>query len=302
MQKVIVIVGPTASGKTALSVELARKISGEVISADSRQVYRGLDIGSGKVTKKEMRGIPHHLLDVASPRTIYTASDFVRDGRAAISEISSRGTVPIIAGGTGFYIDSLLGTITLSQVPPNQKLRKRLQGFSLTQLQRALKKLDKKRFETIDVNNPVRLIRAIEIATSDQSSRKKNTGDFSSRQVRKPYTPLYIGLTLPSEELKDKIHARLLARIRGIEKEVKKLHTNGLSWKRMEALGLEYRYMARYLQKKISKTDMLIELEKEVRHYAKRQMTWFRRNKKIIWISPKDTERAVQISRQFLKE
>ncbi len=293
LPKVVVIVGPTASGKTALSIALARAINGEVVSADSRQVYRGLDVGSGKVTKKEMRGVPHHLLDVANPKSVYTASDFVQDGRKAIAGIISRKKVPIIAGGTGFYIDALLGTIALPDVPPNPAFRLQLSDYSLEKLQKTLKKLDSASYKRIDIYNPVRLIRAIEIATA--------LGRVPTQKNKPLYNALFLGVALSSGELQKKIHTRLFARIRGIEREVKKLHAQGLSWKRMEALGLEYRYMARYLQKKIPKATMLSELEKEINRYAKRQMTWFKRNHDSNWIAPKKTNDAIRLSRAFLK-
>lgn len=286
------IVGPTASGKTALSIRLARALGGEVVSADSRQVYRGLDIGSGKVTKKEMRGITHHLLDVADPKKVYTASDFVRDGRSAIASIVERGNVPIVAGGTGFYIDALTGVIPLTEVPPNPALRKKLSTYSLEQLQKKLKKLDSARYKTIDAKNPVRLIRAIEIASA--------LGKVPVQKGKKIYDILYLGIALPLEELEKKIHTRLFARVRGIEREVKNLHAKGLSFKRMEDLGLEYRYMARYLQGKCTKKEMLVELEKEIVKYAKRQMTWFKANKDIVWLKPSYEARAMAASQKFL--
>lgn len=292
MEKIIVILGPTASGKTALAIRLAHAIGAEIISADSRQVYRGLDVGSGKVTKEEMRGIPHHLLDVADPKKVYSASDFVRDGRKAISEIISRGKTPIVAGGTGFYIDALIGTAPLTEVPPNRSLRKKLAGYSLKQLQARLKKLDPRRYATIDLKNPVRLVRAIEIASS--------LGAVPTMQGKKVYDVLSIGLAVTPEALKRKIHTRLLERIPGILREVKKLHARGLSWKRMEDLGLEYRYTARYLQNKISKKEFLSELEKEIVNYAKRQMTWFKRNGETIWIAPTAKAKAARESRRFL--
>jgi tRNA dimethylallyltransferase len=292
MEKVIVILGPTASGKTALSILLAQAIDGEVISADSRQVYRGLDVGTGKVTKKEMANVPHHLLDVINPKKTYSASDFVRDGRKAISDITSRGKTPIIAGGTGFYIDALIGTVALTEVPPNAVLRKKLAGYSLKQLQATLQKLDPKRYATIDEKNPVRLVRAIEIASA--------LGKVPTTKGKKRYDVLSIGIAVPHKKLKEKIHTRLFARIQGIEKEVKKLHGQGLSWKRMEELGLEYRYMARYLQKKISREEMVEQLEKEIVNYAKRQTTWFKRNTETVWIPPTATSRAIRESKRFL--
>ena len=296
MTKVIVIIGPTATGKTALSVAIAKKIGGEIVSADSRQVYRGLDVGTGKVTTREMRGVIHHLLDVANPKKQFSAAEFVKLGRAAISEIAARGHIPIIVGGTGFYIDALLGRRELSAVPPDPDFRLRVSGYSLKKLQNLLKKADPKRYKTIDTKNPRRLIRAIEIATHAPDSKDKNLIIYDTIQ----YDTYWIGLTLPHEELKKKIHMRLFARIRGIEKEVKKLHKKGMPWKRMDELGLEYRYMARYVQKKISREMMLSELEKEIEHYAKRQMTWFKRNKDIQWFSPSQKQKIISLSKKFL--
>ena len=165
-QKVLVIVGPTSSGKSAIAVELARKFDGEVISADSRQVYKGLNIGTGKISKREMRGVRHHLLDLESPRKTFTAQDFVEKGRRAIEEIARRKKLPIVAGGTGFYIDALLGRIALPNVAANAKLRAKLEVKTAAQLLTMLKKRDPRRAKTIDPHNKRRLIRALEIAAS----------------------------------------------------------------------------------------------------------------------------------------
>jgi tRNA dimethylallyltransferase len=293
LPKVVVILGPTASGKTALAVALARAISGEVVSADSRQVYRGLDIGSGKVTKKEMRGVPHHLLDVVSPKKTYTASDYVTAGREAVSEILSRGKVPIIAGGTGFYIDALVGTIALSDVPPNTKLRAALKNRPLRYLQSKLKQLDPTRYTTIDTKNPVRLIRAIEIA--------KARGKTAPRRPVPIYEVMYIGIDIPNDVLKAHIKKRLLARIRsGMLSEAKRIKKAGVSWKRMEELGLEYRYMARHLRDMISKAEMISELEKQIHAYAKRQKTWFKKNRNIHWVSKSQFSGVPILVKKFL--
>ena len=304
LPKIIVIVGPTSSGKTALSVELAKKFdglpparaggarAGEIISADSRQVYRGLDIGTGKVTKREMQGIPHHLLDVASPKKVFTASDFVIHARRAINDIIARGHVPIIAGGTGFYIDALIGTTVLADVPPNAVLRAKLQKKSAEQLFAQLKKLDPARASMIDAHNPHRLIRAIEIATA--------LGKNPSKRSDPLYDVLWLGIDIPHEALARKIHARLLARMKhGMLAEAKRLHARGLSYKRMEGLGLEYRYMARLLQDKITRTEFIDQLDGEIRKYAKRQMTWFKHNKDINWV--KSETQAGAIVRRFLR-
>jgi len=290
-KKIIVIVGPTAVGKSALAVRLAKKLNGEVISADSRQVYRGLNIGTGKITKKEMAGVPHHLLDVIDPRKQFSVADFVRFGREKIAAIFSRNHIPIICGGTGFYISALLGEISLSPTPPNLKLRQKLTKKSAVELFAILEKLNPPRAAKIDRHNPRRLIRAIEIA---KSKEKKVEPFFRSKvQPFKNFEIQKIGLILPPDKLKEKIHARLLARLRkGMIAETKKLHHppagGGLSWKRMEELGLEYRYIARYLQNKMTKDEMVKKLETEIWRYAKRQMTWFKRDKNIHWFLPND--------------
>lgn len=279
-KKVIVIVGPTSSGKTAYAIELARKINGEVISADSRQVYKGLDIGTGKVTKREMKGVPHHLLDVASLKKVFTAHDFVKLGRKAIDDIISRGKTPIICGGTGFYIDALLGRISLPEVPVNKKLRSRLEKKTAVELFAILKKLDSRRAREIDPHNPVRLVRAIEIAKS-LGKVPEYTGFVN------PYIVEWIGLKPDDVTLRKKIHRRLLARMKsGMVREAQCLHKQGLSFKRMESLGLEYRWLARLLQNKIDKKTMLGELEKDIWHYARRQLTYWRRNREIRWQRP----------------
>lgn len=292
MQKVIAVVGPTAVGKTALGIALARAVGGEVISADSRQVYRGLDIGTGKATKEEMRGITHHLIDVADPHEIFTAADFVRLGRAAMSNIAARGHIPIIVGGTGFYIDALLGRMTPAMVPPNPTYRRQLTVYSLKELQDELKRINPKRYATIDIKNRRRLERALEIAHAPAVNRRLSTVNYSV---------LWLGLTLPLPELKEKIHMRLFVRIRdGLIEEVLHLHTQGLSYERMEELGLEYRYMARHLKGDMSYDDMITTLEKEIVAYAKRQMTWFKKNKEIQWFAPDELDGVIEHAKKFI--
>ncbi len=270
--------GPTASGKSAYAVKCAKKINGEVISADSRQVYKGLDIGTGKITAKEMQGVPHHLLDVASPKKIFTVNDFVIQGRKAIGEILARGKTPIICGGTGFYIDALLGRIAVPNVPPNRKLRASLKKKSAPQLFALLTKLDPRRARNIDKQNPVRLIRAIEVA--------KALGKVPPSSPKLlPYAIEWIGIKPDEKTLCRKIHIRLHDRVKkGMLREIQRLHVRGLSYKRMYELGLEYRYLALFMQEKISKKEMLVKLESEIGKYAKRQMTYFKRNTQIHWL------------------
>ncbi len=249
-QKLLIIVGPTSSGKSALAVELARKFRGEVISADSRQVYKGLDIGTGKITKREMRGIPHHLLDVVSPKKVFTAHDYRIHATHAVAQVACMGKLPIICGGTGFYIDALVGRIALPDVPANPALRARLEKKSARMLFAMLKKKDPRRAKMIDPRNPRRLIRALEI------SYALGKNPVPNKDLR--YDALWIGLAPTMKELKEKIAIRLFARIRGwMIVEARQLHRDGLSYKRMEELGLEYRSLARFLRGQIGRMEMV---------------------------------------------
>ena len=307
--KIIVILGQTATGKSDFAVEIAKNIGGEIISADSRQVYKGMNLGTGKISKKEMKGIPHFLLDVVSPSKIFTVSDFQKLANKKIEEIFEKGKIPIICGGTGFYIDSIINKVIFPKVSPNKKLRELLNLKSKEQLFEMLEKLDKRRSENIDKNNKVRLIRAIEIAKTlgkvppisiddTNSARAEFVSSINSQFLK-------IGLTIPPETLKIMIKNRLLSRIKkGMIREVENLHKNGISWKRLYSLGLEYRYVSLYLQNKITKDEMVEKLNTEIWHYAKRQKTWFKRDQSIIWVDPrKNTEKlkAQKQIKEFLK-
>lgn len=299
MNKIIVILGQTSTGKSDFAVEIAKQINGEIISADSRQVYKGMDLGTGKITKKEMCGVPHHLLDVTSPSKVFSVSDFQKLATKKIKEIIKKDKVPIICGGTGFYIDTIISGNILPEVPPNKKLRDELEKKSTEQLLDILIKLDFERAKNIDIKNRVRLIRAIEIC--------KTLGKVPPRQGLggRSFDFLKIGLTLPPEILKERINTRLLKRIKkGMIKEVDNLHKEGVFWKRMEALGLEYRYTSLHLQGKLSKEEMIEKINTETWHYAKRQKTWFKRDQSIIWIDPtknKDKNLVFKEVKKFLK-
>ncbi|MDO8576586.1 MAG: tRNA (adenosine(37)-N6)-dimethylallyltransferase MiaA, partial [bacterium] len=215
-QKVLVIVGPTSSGKSALAIELAKKFDGEVISADSRQVYRSLNIGTGKITKREMKGVRHHLLDIASPKRKFSADDYARRARASIQDISSRGKLAVVAGGTGFYIDALLGRIVLPNVPPNSAFRRLHNKAAVAELLCMLKKVDPERAKTIEPGNRRRLIRALEIV---QALGKVPMFDLRGRT----YDALWIGIAPPLKQLEKKIAVRLSARMRqGMAAEAKR--------------------------------------------------------------------------------
>jgi len=292
--KIIVILGPTASGKSDLAVQLAKKFKGEIISADSRQIYKGLNIGSGKITKKEMQDVPHYLLDVASPKSTFTVSQYQKLAGKAIKEILRKGKIPIVCGGTGFYIDALVYNYKLPEIPPNPKLRKELEKKSADALFKQLKKLDPARAKNIDQFNKRRLIRALEIVLTT----KKPVPNIIARDNTN-YDVLFLGIKKPQEELKKLIAKRLEKRLKqSMITEVKNLHKSGVSWKKLESFGLEYRWLARYLQNKIGYAEMIQLLQKDIEHYAKRQMTWFKRNKKIHWI--KNYKQTEKLTDNFL--
>lgn len=293
-QQIIVILGPTASGKSDLAVKIARKLNGEVISADSRQVYEGLDIGSGKITKKEMMGIPHHLLSVASPKGVFTAERYRKLGKSAIRKILAKGKLPIICGGTGLYIDTLIYDYDFPKVPPQTKLRAELEELSTIRLFARISRLDPATAKRIDKNNRRRLIRAIEIV--------EYTGKPIPPIVKhSPYDVIKIGIAINNGKLKENIKRRLEKRLKiGMIKEVERLHKQGLSWKRLDDLGLEYRYISRYLRGLITLDQMKESILKESYQYAKRQMTWFKRDPNIIWKKKADQDSLISLIGRWL--
>lgn len=273
--KVIVILGQTATGKSNLAVKLAKKFNGEIISADSRQVYKGLDIGTGKITKGEMKNIPHHLLDIANPKKQFSVALYKKLAEQKINDILARGKNPIICGGTGFYIDAITRGVVLPEVPPNSKLRKVLSGKSTTDLFKILKKLDLSRAKNIDSNNKVRMIRAIEIA--------KALGKVPKIIETKPmYKFIKIGLSLPIPELSKKIEKRVKIMFKkGLLSEIKKLKKIGISKRRFSELGFEY-------NEPTYEKVVLGSIK-----YAKRQTTWFKRDSEIQWFSPAEDKKIV---------
>jgi tRNA dimethylallyltransferase len=295
--KVIVILGPTSSGKSEVAIKLAKKLNGEVISADSRQIYRRMDIGTGKVTKKEMLGIKHHMLDIISPKTNYNVSKFKKTANKIIGDILKRGKLPIICGGTGFWIKAVVDNVTFPEVKPDWKLRNLLRNKKIAELIQELKKLDPQRLKTIDQKNPVRLIRAIEIA--------KKIGHVPSSKFQVlNYDSLQIGIDVPKEKLQKNIKKRLEKRFKqGMIKEVNDLHNppagGKLSWKKIQSFGLGYFWIPLYLQNKISKQEVFEKIYQAEKDYAKRQMTWFKKDERIKWLkSYKNIEKEASL---FLK-
>ena len=292
--KVIAIVGPTASGKTALSINIAKKFNGEVISADSRQVYRGLDIGTGKVTAKEMGDIPHHLIDITDPAETYTAANYQNDASATIIRIQNRDKLPIIAGGTFFYIELLRGNLQSAPVPPNKKFRESIEGISNKKLFLKLKKLDPDRAKDIDADNRRRLIRALEIIDMLGKVPKPTKSDS-------PYEWLMIGINVPKEKLLDNFSERLDSWLKaGFQAEVEGLLSTGITSERLQEFGFEYTLMLSFINQEISLTELKEKFLQKNWQYAKRQMTWLKRDKDIKWFKPEERKEILKLTRDFL--
>jgi len=291
-KELIVILGPTASGKSELAVKLATKFNGEIVSADSRQVYKGLDVGTAKPTKRERRDIPHHLLDVVSPKKRYTVVRYQKTARKAIQDIQRVNKLPFLVGGSPLYVYAVTDGWILPKVRPNRKLRAQLEKHTAAQLFQKLKKLDPRRAKTIEQKNKRRLIRALEIILS--------TGRAVPRLKKKllPYSVLFLGVQKSSQELRRRIKKRFLLMLKqGFLNEIKELHKQGLSWKRIEGFGLEYREASLYLQGKITKQEMIEKAVKATEDFARRQMTWFKKDQRIHWVKNyKEAKNLISLS------
>lgn len=304
--KIIVILGPTASGKSDVAIKLAKKFDGEIISTDSRQIYRQMNIGTGKVlgawsVEHEAfisENIPHYLIDVVDPNEDFNVSHFKKLAEEAIEKILTRGKIPIICGGTGFWIKSVVDNMEFPKVKPDEVLRSMLRNKSAEELFQMLERLDSERAKNIDPKNKVRLIRAIEIVKT--LGKVPPHPQTPSPEGRGGYNFLQIGIDVPREILNEKIKKRFDARFNdGMIEEVETLNKNGVSWERLESFGLEYRWIARYLQNKISLKDMKQKLYYDIVHYAKRQMTWFKKDERILWLKCYDEIELA--TKRFLK-
>jgi tRNA dimethylallyltransferase len=293
-EKLLVICGPTAVGKSSLAVDVAQKYDGEVVSADSRQVYKGLDIATGKISEEEMAGVPHHLLDVVDPQKPFSVHDYKQDADAAVADIHDRDKLPILCGGSGFYIQAVVDDMVFPDVPPNEKLRKKLRKRSTENLYKELKAKDSRRAEEIDENNPVRLIRALEIVDE--------LGKVPKLEKQQHFDTLQIGLDRADKELKQRIIARTKKRLEdGMIEEARELQKSGLSLKRLRDLGLEYKHLADFLEDKISKQELFENIVQSDWQYAKKQRTWFQNDDRIAWFHPEDLEKIRQRIDEFNK-
>lgn len=285
-EPLIVILGPTACGKTARGVALARRLGGEIVSADSRQVYRGMDVGTGKDLADYGADVPYHLIDIVPAGYKYNLFEYLRDARAAISDIQSRGKQPIIVGGTGLYIESLLKGMNLPEVPENKELREQLRGKSLDELTRILASI-KTLHNTTDVDTCARAIRAIEI----QTYYGNHPEEAMEANNPHPLNAVVIGIDIPRDERRRKITERMRRRFdsENMLDEVNRLLESGIAADDLIYYGLEYKYLTEYIIGKLSRQEMETALETAIHQFAKRQMTWFRgmerRGFKINWLA-----------------
>ena len=292
-EKVIVICGPTASGKTALSIELAKRINGEIVSCDSMQIYKDMDIGTAKPTIEEMQGIKHYLIDFVSPDERYSVADYKIDAKKAIKEIINKGKVPIIVGGTGLYVDSLIYEIEYPNIEFDEeyrlKLEKEADENGLADLYEKEKKIDSQAIEKISENDRKRILRILEIYHA--TGKNKTEQEIESRKKEVEYDYRVYALKWEREKLYERINKRvdimleqgLIDEVKSIYKKYKKFPTA------MQGLG--YKEVVEYLENKTTKEEMIEKIKQETRRYAKRQMTWFRKNKQTIWL---DAEEELQ--------
>lgn len=294
MDKLLVITGTNASGKSGLGIELALKYGAEIVSADSRQVFTGLDLGSGKVTVEEMKGVPHHLIDIAEPNDFYSVSNFQKDAYKAIDDIVAKGKKAFMVGGTGLYVNSVVDGYNLNDAKPDFELRRSIEEKSLPELIDILKDKNPEALLKIDNNNKRRIERAVE---------KVMSGDTEERKSVKKYDTLVLGVTWPRQMLYDRIKERLDRRLdEGMIDEVIRLRENGATDDFLYRLGLEYRYILMYLRGEFENFEAFYnKLFMEIRHLAKEQMTWFRKRTDINWIDmTKDPfEEAVRYIEEF---
>lgn len=301
MQKIIIIAGPTSVGKTALSIEVAKKYNGEVVSADSIQIYKGLDIGSAKVTKEEADGIVHHLIDIVSPESEYSAGDYAKDAEKAISEIAKKGKIPIVVGGTGMYITSLLFEpgVTCGK---DEKYRKELEElgekYGSPYLHKMLEKVDPESAKLIHENHQTRIIRALEIF---HVSGKKKSEQKSS--VLPKYDYLLFGLTADREILYDRINKRVDKMLdSGLLSEVQGLINSGITDKNQCMQGIGYKETYNYLTGKTNKEEFITKLKQASRNYAKRQITYFKKVPGIVWKTYQEKDQIFEMIDSFLEK
>lgn len=307
--KIIVVVGPTASGKTSLAVNLAKRLGGEVVSADSMQVYKGMDIATAKPSEKEMSGVPHHLVSVVSPDEEFSVTRFCSLAEEAVKDIVSRGNVPIIAGGTGLYVDSFIGNTTFLENTKNDEVRKKLairsEQEGVESLYKELSEKDPEAAEKIHPNNALKIIRALEILYS--SGKTLTCQNELSHIVESPYECLIFGLTAENRDfLYERINRRVDIMLEmGLEDEARSFFESKTASTACQAIG--YKELKPYFDGDLTLEEAIENLKRATRRYAKRQLTWFRRNEEIHWLnidtlsSEELSSKTEEMAKTFLK-
>ena len=295
--KVIVICGPTASGKTALSIEVAKKINGEIISCDSMQIYKDMNIGTAKPTKEEMGEIKHYLIDYVLPTERYSVAEYKKDAKKAIKEVIEKGKTPIIVGGTGLYVDSLIYEIEYPEIKFDEEYRKKLEKEveeeGLEKLYEKAKKIDPIAIQKISKTDKKRIQRVLEIYHA--TGKTKTEQEIISRQKEPEYAYKVYGLLWDRQKLYDRINLRVDIMIeKGLIEEVKTILKKYSKFP-TAMQGLGYKEVVQYLNKEITKEEMIEKIKQETRRYAKRQMTWFRKNKQTIWLNAEDKQNNINI-------
>lgn len=308
MPKIIVILGPTASGKTDLGLKLAKKFAGEIVSADSRQVYKKMNIGTakpqgvwGKINGNKVYvvdNIPHHLVDIIDPGKDFTVADYKKMAIEKINDILSRGKLPIIVGGTGLYIWTLLDNLDIPKIKPSQRLRKGLEKKSVSELVALLKKMDLETAKRIDLHNPRRVLRALEVfILSGESLARQRTKSMPL------FNALQIGIDLPRAALYKRIDVRVEQQIKNeLVEETKKLVKQKYDWSLPSMSGIGYKQIGLYLRGEATLDEAIAILKRDTRRYAKRQMTWFGRDKQIAWIKKPVFKSAARLVKDFLNK
>lgn len=297
MKNIVIIAGPTASGKTKLSVDLAKAINGEIISADSMQIYKHMNIGTAKIKNEEMEGIPHYLVDEINPKERYTVADFKLRAEKLIVDIIERGKVPIIVGGTGLYINSLIYDLDMGKADTDLEVRKKLETLleenGVEYMHNKLKEVDLLSSERIHQNNAKRVIRALEVF---EVTGKPFSDQYNFRKTNDNYNPIYYCLTMDRSVLYDRINHRIdLMLEEGLVKEVQNLIDMGIDIKAQSMQGLGYKEIVSYLNEEITLEEAIYLLKRDTRHFAKRQLTWFRREPLVEWIDKDKFENEEQI-------
>lgn len=282
MKKIIVIVGPTSVGKTEISIELANKCNGEIISADSMQIYKDMDIGTAKVKEDEKKGIAHHLIDIIKPNEDYSVSDFKKDCKEKIEKIFEKNKQPIIVGGTGLYINSIVYDLNFTEAPSDIEIRNRYEQFENEYLYKKLKEIDFQSYERINLKDRKRIIRALEIF---EITGKKMSEQYSNfRKENNDYKYIYIALNTDREKLYENINLRVDKMLEeGLIEEVRNLVKNGYSIEDNSMKAIGYKEVLEYIQGEIEYNEMVEKLKRNSRRYAKRQITWFKRDERVKW-------------------